>query len=125
MQTPAGLPGSEKACSLHTKCCIKRVPSLTHGRRAPSAAKDMCCVASKETGPSSPVGQQGCSGSEELRRHLPVLFCNCQCQGLSPKAKWPEVCVHCMKSILAVGTAVGLKEKSCFYSFSPLSPGPC
>lgn len=78
MQTPAGLLGSEKACLLHTRCCIQRVPNSAHGRRAPSAAKDMCCVASKETGPSSPVGQQNFSGSGELRRHLSVLFCNCK-----------------------------------------------
>lgn len=66
----------EGSCLLSTKCCIQGVPPSTHSRRAPSAAKDVCYAASRETGPSSPVGQQGFTGRgfrEAICLHCSVI----------------------------------------------------
>lgn len=76
----------EEASLLHAKSCTQRAPSFTRGRRAPSAAKELCCPASKETGPSVVVGEQDDSGSRDMRRCLPVLFCNYRCQWAGPEA---------------------------------------
>lgn len=76
----------EEASLLHAKGCTQKAPSSMRGRRAPSAAKELCCPASKETGPSVLVGEQGESGSRDMRRCLPVLFCNYRCQWPGPEA---------------------------------------
>lgn len=54
-----------------------------------------------------------------------MLFCNCQCQEQVPRLVSVQRHMPTASSALAVGSTVWPKDKPCFCSSSPLSPGPC